>query len=159
MVKDGIPFGRYELLERIGRGGMAEIYRARLSGPGGFEKIVAIKRLLPVWSANADFATMFVDEAKVLTHLLHPNIVHVYELGVEGNELYIVMEYIAGKNLKECLPLCRSRGVAFPLSLALYVSRETLAGLDYAHTRKTPQGTPLALVHRDISPQNLLVST
>ncbi len=152
------PFGRYELLERIGRGGMAEIYRARLSGPRGFEKIVAIKRLLPVWSQNAEFVAMLVDEAKVLTHLVHPNIVNVYELGVEAGEAYIAMEYVPGLNLKQYFHSLKKQRESMPLSIALYAVAQVLKGLDYAHTRRTADGAPLSLVHRDVSPQNVLVS-
>lgn len=153
-----VPFGRYLLLERIKRGGMAEVYRAKVVGTEGFEKIVAIKRILPHLAANDDFVTMFIDEAKIVSLLNHQNICPVIELGRCDDGLYIVMEYIWGRDLRQILNALSRAGRLMPLSIAAYIAGRIAEGLDYAHRRSGPRGEALSIVHRDISPQNVLAS-
>ncbi len=151
-------FGRYLLTERIATGGMAEIFKAKLVGVMGFEKTVVIKRILPFWSGRRDFVTMLVDEAKILVHLNHPNIVQVFELGCEEETYYIAMEYVEGIDLRGLISRCRAVDRKLPQDIALYVILESLAGLSYAHERSLKDRGPLQIVHRDVSPQNILLS-
>ncbi|RYE93661.1 MAG: serine/threonine protein kinase [Myxococcales bacterium] len=157
-------FGRYRLLERLGEGGMAEVFRAKSFGVEGFEKIVAIKRILPRLARYRDFVAMFVREAKVLVRLSHANVVQVFDLGrVEGKgdeppAYFMAMEYIAGLDLATMLTRCQQVGVRPPPGLATYVAAEVAKGLDHAHRRRGEGGQPMGLVHRDVSPQNILLS-
>ena len=153
-----VPFGRYLLLERIKRGGMAEVYRAKVVAAEGFEKIVAIKRILPHLAANEDFVSMFIDEAKIVSLLNHQNICPVIELGKCDDGLYIVMEYIWGRDLRQILNALGRSGRLMPVTVAAYVAGRIAEGLDYAHRRVGPKGVPLDIVHRDVSPQNILIS-
>jgi TonB family protein len=154
----GTPFGQYELIEPIATGGMAEVYRARMRGVEGFQKIVAIKRILPHLTDNDEFVTMFVDEAKLAAQLQHPNIIHIYDLGKIERSYYIAMEYIDGKDLRSILRALDEKKSRLPLGLALFIASRLAAALDYAHRKKDLQGKAMALVHRDISPQNVLIS-
>jgi len=150
-------FGSYFLLKKIATGGMAELYKAKKSGEKGFEKLLAIKMILPHLSANEEFISMFIDEAKVAALLNHQNIVQIYDLGKIENSYCIVMEYVRGKDLKSTL----SRGVKSKSRIgvehACLVTASALAGLSYAH-RKRDKGRDLKIVHRDISPQNILIT-
>jgi len=157
-LPSGTPFGQYELIEPIATGGMAEVYRARMSGVEGFEKIVAIKRILPHLTDNHEFVTMFVDEAKLAAQLQHPNIVHIYDLGKIERSYYIAMEYIDGRDLRSILRTLEEHQVRLPLGFALFIASRLAAALDYAHHKRDLQGTAMALVHRDVSPQNVLIS-
>ncbi|MGD1148034.1 MAG: TonB family protein [Thermoanaerobaculaceae bacterium] len=152
------PFGQYELIEPIATGGMAEVYRARMKGVEGFQKIVAIKRILAHLTDNDEFVTMFVDEAKLAAQLQHPNIIHIYDLGKIERSYYIAMEYIDGKDLRSILRTLDDKKARLPLGLALFIGSRLAAALDYAHRKKDLQGTAMALVHRDVSPQNVLIS-
>jgi TonB family protein len=154
----GTAFGSYELLEPIATGGMAEVYRARMRGMEGFEKIVAIKRILPHLSDNNEFVSMFIDEAKLAAQLQHPNIIHIYDLGRIERSYYIAMEYVDGRDLRSLLRLLDEKGTWLPLGLAILVGARLAAALDYAHRKHDLHGQALALVHRDISPQNILIS-
>jgi len=151
-------FGRYQLLEKIAAGGMAEVYRARMSGEEGFAKIVAIKRILPHMADNDDFITMFIDEAKLAAQLTHNNIIHIYDLGKEDAYHYIAMEYVEGKDLRSILKQAAEKGYPLPVELALFVASKIANALDYAHRRMGMDGKELNLVHRDVSPQNVLIS-
>jgi TonB family protein len=151
-------FGRYELLQKIGAGGMAEVFKARMSGEQGFEKIVAIKRIVPHMATNSDFVTMFVDEAKLAAQLNHNNITHIYDLGKVDAWHYIAMEYVEGKDLRTLLKLAKERRFPLPAELALFIASKIANALDYAHRRPAPDGSELNLVHRDVSPQNILIS-
>ncbi len=151
-------FGRYQLLEKIGAGGMAEVFKARMKGEQGFEKIVAIKRIVPHMATNAEFVTMFVDEAKLAAQLNHNNITHIYDLGKVDAWHYIAMEYVDGKDLRTLLKLGKERGFPLPAELALFIAAKIANALDYAHRRPAPDGSELNLVHRDVSPQNILIS-
>jgi CheY-like chemotaxis protein/tRNA A-37 threonylcarbamoyl transferase component Bud32 len=151
-------FGRYTLLEKIAAGGMAEVFKARMRGEEGFEKIVAIKRILPHMADNDDFITMFVDEAKLAAQLTHNNLIHIYDLGKVDQYHYIAMEYVEGKDLRSILKLGSERDFALPPELALFVASKIANALDYAHRRVGMDGKELNLVHRDVSPQNILIS-
>ena len=152
-------FGAYEILERIAAGGMAELYKARRSGVEGFQKIVAIKRILPHLADNEEFIAMFADEAKLAAQLNHPNIVHIFDLGkIEGGGYFIAMEYVDGRDLRALLNAAHETGVPLPAPLAVYVASKVAAALDYAHRRKDAEGRELTIVHRDVSPQNILIS-
>ncbi len=151
-------FGRYQLLEKIAAGGMAEVYRARMRGEEGFEKIVAIKRILPHMADNDDFITMFIDEAKLAAQLTHNNIIHIYDLGKEDAYHYIAMEYVEGKDLRSILKTASEKGYPLPVDLALFIASKVANALDYAHRRMGLDGKELNLVHRDVSPQNVLIS-
>ena len=157
-LPQGAPFGHYELMELIATGGMAEVYKARMRGVEGFQKIVAIKRILPHLTDNDDFVTMFIDEAKLAAQLQHPNIIHIYDLGKIERSYYIAMEYIDGKDLRSILRTLEEKGRRLPLGLALYIGSRLAAALDYAHRKKDLQGKAMVLVHRDVSPQNVLIS-
>jgi TonB family protein len=154
----GTTFGSYELMEPIATGGMAEVYRARMRGMEGFEKIVAIKRILPHLSDNDEFVSMFIDEAKLAAQLQHPNIIHIYDLGRIERSYYIAMEYVDGRDLRSLLRLLEEKSTRLPLGLAILVGARLAAALDYAHRKRDLRGQALALVHRDISPQNILIS-
>src|SRR5687767_6952669 len=142
--------GRYLLMGEIASGGMATVYRGKLLGIEGFEKDVAIKKILPVWSHNKEFVDMLIDEAKVLVHLHHNNIVQVIELGRESESFFIVMEFVDGFDLKKILTRLKQDNQTLPLELCLYLTREICLGLEFAHTRKNRNNQPLSIVHRDI---------
>ncbi|HEX4952197.1 MAG TPA: TonB family protein [Thermoanaerobaculia bacterium] len=154
----GQPFGPYMLLERIAVGGMAEVWKARRSGVEGFEKTLAIKRILPHLTENSAFVTMFVDEAKLAALLSHPNIIHIYDLGRLGSDYYIAMEYVEGHNLREILTTARDRDAKVPVGLALLIGARLASALEHAHHKRGADGRELGLVHRDVSPQNVLIS-
>ncbi|RME44201.1 MAG: PEGA domain-containing protein [Deltaproteobacteria bacterium] len=150
--------GKYELLRKIASGGMGEVFLARQVGEGGFEKILAIKRILPHLTEDETFVRMFLDEARTSARLNHVNIVQIYELGKEAGVHFIAMEYVHGLDLRRILDRQREAGGGLPPALSLFVIREALTGLHYAHRQTTPEGIPLGIVHRDISPQNILIS-
>src|SRR5262245_26234333 len=143
-------FGAYEILERIAAGGMAELYKARRSGVEGFQKILAIKKILPHLADNEEFIAMFADEAKLAAQLNHPNIVHIFDLGkIEGGGYFIAMEYVDGRDLRALLNAAQDLGVPLPTPLAVYVASKVAAALDYAHRRKDSEGREMTIVHRD----------
>lgn len=150
-------FGRYCLLERLSTGGMAEIFRARLFFPKDPTTYLVIKRILPHFADDAEFITMFVDEARITTQLSHPNICQLYELGRLDGGYYIVMEYIAGRDILSLINWYRRQRSFLPPSQVAYIVAEICAGLDYAHAKRDSRGNPLDVVHRDISPQNVLL--
>ena len=152
------PSQRYEVVERLDAGGMAEVFRGKATSIEGFEKKVAIKRVLPHLAQNQKFVNMFLDEAKLSLYLDHANIVSVFDLGRAGHTYFIVMEYIDGPNLKKVVEWYAQRGEFLPVELAAYIVIEMCKGLDYAHNKVDPAGVPLHIVHRDISPPNVLVS-
>jgi serine/threonine protein kinase len=151
-------FGKYYLYDRLAVGGMAEIFRAKMFGVDGFEKDMVVKQILPQYARNREFIQMFVDEAKITVSLSHGNIVPVFELGQIDGVYFIAMEEVDGRNLGEILDACIERGLPLNQPHALFVAAEMLAGLAFAHRRTDDQGRPLGIVHRDISPQNILLS-
>ncbi len=152
-------FGQYEILERIASGGMAELYKAKRTGVEGFQKIVAIKKILPHLADDEEFVTMFADEAKLAAQLNHPNIIHIYDLGkIQAGGYFIAMEYVDGRDLRAIQQAGREMGVPLPVPLAVYVASKVASALDYAHRRRDAEGRELNIVHRDVSPQNILIS-
>lgn len=151
-------FGKYLLLERIGRGGMAEVYRSKTFGTAGFVKECAIKKILTSLLDDEQFVRMFVDEAKLTAFLTHPNIVQVLDLGELDGQLFIAMEYVPGKDLLDMLARSARRGIRIPVELTLYIVMELLKGLDFAHKALDATGEPMNIVHRDVSPSNILLS-
>ncbi|MEE2961563.1 MAG: serine/threonine-protein kinase [Myxococcota bacterium] len=152
-----VKFGNYLLLDRVNVGGMAEIFRAKSFGLQGFEKILAIKRILPNMAEDDEFINMFVDEARIAVQLNHPNIVQIYELGMYREQYYIAMEYVSGRDLRQILDNFRGSERKLPLSVAAYIIIRICEGLDYAHSKEDGKGRPLNVIHRDVSPQNILV--
>ncbi|MGH9316752.1 MAG: protein kinase domain-containing protein [Thermoanaerobaculia bacterium] len=152
-------FGQYEILERIAAGGMAELYKARRSGVEGFQKIVAIKKILPHLADNEEFITMFADEAKLAAQLNHPNIVHIFDLGkIEAGGYFIAMEFVEGRELQAILQSAREFGTPLAAPLAVHIASKVASALDYAHRRRDADGRDLNVVHRDVSPPNILIS-
>jgi serine/threonine protein kinase len=150
--------GRFRLLGRIGEGGMAEVYRAMMIGPEGFERELVLKRILPRLSQSGDFKTMFIREAKICAQMLHPNIVQIYEFGAAEGGYFIAMESIQGVTLRELLTSLRKDERAIPHNIAADITRQICIGLDYAHTLRSPDGEPLEIVHQDISPTNIMLA-
>jgi serine/threonine protein kinase len=152
------PFGKYLLLERISVGGMAEVFKAKAFGVEGFEKIIAIKKILPSMAEDADFIQMFIDEAKICSQLNHANVCQVFELGKIEESHFIAMEYIWGKDLLQIQNRFRRLRKNMSLQQAAFVASKVCEGLDYAHRKKDANGKPLNIIHRDVSPQNIIVS-
>jgi hypothetical protein len=148
--------GKYMLHERIGAGGMAEVYRATYSPEGGFEKQVALKRVLPNFADDVEFVTLFRREAELCSMLHHPNIVQVFDLGRHGNTYFLAMEYVDGLPMSAVLSGRGWQGL--PISAVTFLGAELASALDYLHRRTTRTGEPLHLVHRDVNPPNVLVS-
>jgi serine/threonine-protein kinase len=137
---------------------MAEIYLARQLGPEGFEKLLVVKRILPHLAENDDFVTMFLDEARIAARLNHPNVVQIFDLGAQDDTFFIAMEYIHGEDVRRVWKQAERMGQPIPTELICRIIIDACAGLDYAHKKTDPSGRPLNIVHRDISPQNILVS-
>jgi serine/threonine-protein kinase len=150
--------GPYRLIDQIAVGGMAEIYRAKVAGVGGFEKLVALKVIHPNYSDDHEFVQMLVDEAKLAVQLQHANIVQTFDLGCVENQYYIAMEMIDGIDLYRLLRRASEKDIEFPFEVAAFIAQEAAQGLDYAHRKRDEKGRPLEIVHRDISPQNILCS-
>jgi serine/threonine protein kinase len=146
---------KYLLLEKIGSGGMAEIFRARSKGVAGFERELVIKRILSHLCEDKEFVDMFIQEAKTVAILTHPNIVQIFDLGRISGQYFISMEYIPGKDLGT---IYRKKGGPFPPEIAAYIIKEVLKALSYAHNKRDERNIPLEIVHRDVSPQNILIS-
>jgi hypothetical protein len=152
-------YGRYTLVRRVAVGGMAEIWKAKALGPAGFQKTVAIKRVLPQLAEDKDFIEMFIEEAKLAAELVHPNIVQIFDFGQVGpTEYYIAMEYVPGANVSRMQKAARERGGKIPHGIGIYLVAEAAKGLAHAHSYTDASGTPMRIVHRDISPQNILVT-
>ncbi|MGD8388105.1 MAG: protein kinase [Desulfobacteraceae bacterium] len=150
--------GKYTLLDRIAVGGMAELYRAMIRGDQGFEKLIAIKRLLPHLADEDNVVTSFIDEAKLAALLQHRNIVQIYDFGsMEGN-YFIAMEYLFGKDLQAMIKKANELEYNLKLETALFMATQICEALDYAHNRKDLQGNPLHIIHRDVSPQNIFIT-
>jgi serine/threonine-protein kinase len=157
-LPEPIQFGKYTLFERIGRGGMADVYKGRVSGPQGFERTFVVKRILPHLSDDATFIKMFVEEAKLSARLAHPNIVQIFELGAVEGEYFISMEYIRGRDLSETMrAIWKAMGPPRP-ELVAYIGREACRALSYAHSLADERGRSLGMIHRDVSPSNIMMS-
>jgi serine/threonine protein kinase len=158
-VNAGEPtFGPYRFLQRVAVGGMAEVFKATRTGIGGFEKVVAVKRLLTHLGRNRKLVDLFINEAKMVAGLNHPNIVQIFDLGKIDDSYFIAMEYVHGRDLLSVARRARERGMRMPMDLAGLVVRGICAALGYAHRKQDDQGRPMRIVHRDVSPQNILLS-
>ncbi|GEN09354.1 Serine/threonine protein kinase [Myxococcus fulvus] len=157
-MKKPTLFGKYLLLERINVGGMAEVFIAKAFGVEGFERILAIKKILPTMAEDEEFITMFIDEARISVQLNHANIVHIHELGKHDDAYFIAMEYVAGRDVRTILERYRRRKEIMPTAQAVFVASKLCDGLDYAHRKKDARGQDLHIIHRDVSPQNVLIS-
>ena len=152
-------FGKYTIIKKLAGGGMAEIFLACDLGPAGVGRFLAIKKALAHFSENEEFIDMFKNEGKVACNLKHGNIAPIYEFGFENNQLYLSMEYISGRNLRELIRKTMSLKTALEIPYSIYMIKEVAAGLNYAHNAvDSSTGQPLHLIHRDISPQNVMIS-
>lgn len=151
-------FGQYVLLEKVASGGMAELFKAKKLGIEGFERVLAIKRILPHISSDEEFIDMFIAEAKLVARLSHKNIAQIYDFGKIGENYFIAMEYVKGKDLRALLKRCAEKDIKVPVELAIFIAKEALSALGYAHKQKDSTGKDLKLIHRDVSPQNILIS-
>lgn len=152
----GQRFGEYDLVERIAVGGMAEVWKARVTGLAGFQKTLVVKKILDGLARDEEFVRLFIDEARIAVMLQHHNIVQVFDLGTADGSLYMAMEYVQGEDLSRIVKRLGER--PFPVGLALFITGEVLKALRFAHERRDEQGRSLSLVHCDISPQNVLLS-
>ena len=157
-TEPGEDFGEYTLLDRIAVGGMAEVWRARRRGVEGFQKTVAIKKILSHLTGSADFVSMFIDEAKLAAQLNHNNIIQIYDLGKVEHDFFIAMEYVDGKDLRSILTAAEAQDQPLPPGLGLFIISAVARALDYAHRKRDFEDRALGLVHRDVSPQNVLIS-
>ncbi len=156
---DGEKDGRYQVVERLAEGGMAVVDLVVARGPDGFERELVLKRIRPHLSRDPRFARMFIDEARIASQLNHPNIVHISELGKIDGVYFLAMEYVPGVDLDRLRRTIADRGERFPIGLAAFITVEVCRALDYAHHKRSADGSPLRIVHRDVSPQNVLIST
>ncbi|MBP1712154.1 MAG: serine/threonine protein kinase with domain [Deltaproteobacteria bacterium] len=153
-----IRFGKYLLLEKLATGGMAQLYRAKIVGVQGFEKFVALKQILPHLAEEKEFLGSFIDEAKLAALLQHQNIVQIYDFGNVEGTYFITMEYLFGKDLRMIAEKARERNLSFSLEHSLHIISRVCSGLDYAHKLKDFHGSPMSIIHRDISPQNIIIT-
>jgi len=153
-----VSFGKYLLLEKIGEGGMAQLHRAKTTDVHGAEKLLAIKRILPQLSGERDLVKAFLEEAKLTASLDHENIIRIYDSGQVNSSCFIVMEYLSGKDLKQIFDESKEKGLPLGFEQALFITSQICSGLDCAHKLTDSQGTPLHILHRDISPQNILIT-
>src|SRR6185312_10004705 len=151
-------FGPYRLVRQIAVGGMAEIHLAKTKGIAGFEKYVALKMIHPNFAEDDQFIQMLVDEAKIAVQLNHGNIAQTFDLGRVGDTYYITMEYVDGADLYKLLRRSSEMDLETPLDVCAFVGKEIASALDHAHRKKDHTGKPLGIVHRDVSPQNVLIS-
>lgn len=149
---------RYRVIEKLASGGMAEVFRAESAGLEGFKKQVAIKRVLPHLSEKKKFISMFLDEARLSAHLSHSNVAQVFDIGVGDNAFFIVMEYVDGADLKAVIEAMKKHGREFPVEDAVFIAIKICEGLCYAHELVDGDGKPLTIVHRDMSPPNVLIT-
>jgi len=150
--------GKYALLRRLGKGGMAEVFLAKQTGLEGFEKLVVVKRILPQLAHNEDFVTMFLDEARTAADLRHPNVVSIFEVGEDAGTYFLAMEYLHGADIRKIQRQSVQTNTPIPLQHAVQIVVDAAAGLHYAHTKSSLNGEPLRIIHRDVSPQNILVT-
>lgn len=153
-----IPFGDYFLLEKLNTGGMAEVFKAKTFGVEGFERIVAVKKILPSIAEDKEFISMFIDEAKIAVQLNHSNIAQIFDLGNINDEYYIALEYVPGHDLRVIYDRCVRHNRKLDIACVCYIVSKICEGLDFAHNKKDANGEPMNIIHRDISPQNILLS-
>ncbi len=150
-------YGRYFLVDRLATGGMAEVYRAVTRGVEGFRRTFVVKRILSEKAASPTFIRMFCDEARISALLNHPNIVQVYDFGHVGGTYFLAMEYLVGKDVSSLMRVLRAAKVAVPPAIAAFIAREAAIGLHHAHTLRSATGQPLGIVHRDVTPSNIML--
>lgn len=153
-----LKLGDYQLIEKIAQGGMAQVYKAKTIDPLGIERLVVIKRILPHIASHPEYIDMLIDEAKIAVNFTHGNIAQIYDLGRSGDDYFIVMEYVDGKTISQILRELKKRGENIPVEIAAFCFIEICKGLDYIHRKQDSQGKTLGVVHRDISPQNIILS-
>jgi len=153
-----IQYGKFLLLDRIARGGMAELCRAKIIGSQGFEKLIAIKKILPHLADQEEFVSAFIDEARLAAFLQHRNIVQIFDFGEIAGSYFISMEYLSGQPLRILMNLARKNDRPLPLGVILFIVAEICTGLDYAHNLKNFSGEALNIIHRDIGPQNVFLT-
>ena len=158
-VRNQFRAGKYRLLHHIGQGGMAEVFVGQLDGPGGFEKKVVIKRILAHLANDAEFVEMFLQEARLAARLSHPNVVQIFEVGSDGGDFFIAMEYVKGVDLGVLLRAFGQMKEQLPLGIVLQIANDLCAGLDAAHSWCDDTGKPSPIIHRDISPHNIIVAS
>ena len=158
LIPQGSRIGKYEIVRRIAFGGMAEIYLARVSGIQGFQKHVVLKRILPQYAAKEDFVRMFLREARLAATLDQANIAHVHDIGEVGGSYFYTMEYLHGEDVRAIMRGLALRGERMPLEHAIAIVLGAASGLHYAHEKKGPDGQSLGIVHRDVSPSNIVVT-
>ena len=159
MAKGPERFGKYTLLEKLASGGMAEIFLSRAPGAEGIRKFVAIKRILPQFSDSKEYKEMFTSEAKIAVNLSHSNVVSIHEFGIQSKQLFLVMEYVEGRNLRQILNKMKELSIRLSLDQVIYIVKEVAAGLDHAHRCiDDSTGQDLNIIHRDMSPQNIMMS-
>ena len=162
VLKKPVPFGKYFLLDRINVGGMAEVFRAKTIGVEGFERVLAVKRILPNIAEDEEFITMFIDEAKIAVQLSHATIAQIFDLGRVEDSHFIALEFVHGKDLRAIYDRCKQKlidgSAVMPIAMTCFVIMKACEGLDYAHNKRDQRGSELHLVHRDVSPQNILIS-
>src|SRR6478735_1999326 len=152
-------FGKYHVLEKIAQGGMAEVYKVKTIGIAGFEKVQALKRILPQQAREGRFIRSFIDEARIAVELTHRNIVQVFDFGKADGELFMAMELIEGRDLRTAMTQAVNRDYPAPVPIAAHIIAEVSSGLDYAHRKADGYGNPLGIVHCDVSPSNVMLST
>jgi serine/threonine protein kinase len=157
-VRDPVKFGDYYLFERVAVGGMAEVFKAVSYGVEGFERLCAIKRVLPSISEDQEFINMFIDEAKIAVRLAHANIGQVFELGNAEDSYFIAMEFVAGRDTRAIFDRERKLGRRLDIPMCCHIVKEVCEALEYAHKKRDDNQVPLGIIHRDVSPQNVLVS-
>jgi hypothetical protein len=150
-------YGKYEIVAPLATGGMADLFLARQRGPSGFEALAVVKRIRQHLAANPEFVRLFLGEARLAAQLRHPNVVSVYDAGQEGGEYFFVMEYVHGRDLRAILDVAAGHGRVITVDEAISIAVGVCAGLHHAHERTDATGQPLGIVHRDISPSNVLV--
>jgi serine/threonine protein kinase len=158
MTAPAARVGRYELVRRLAAGGMAELHLARMAGPPGFEKQVVVKQILPIFSATPAYVDMFLDEARLAGKLNHPNLVQVIDVGRDGDRWFIVMEYLHGHDLRDILAALQRRDRRMPIVHAVDITIGICAGLHHAHELRDEEGRSREIVHRDVSPRNVVVT-
>ncbi|MGH1467534.1 MAG: serine/threonine protein kinase [Bdellovibrionales bacterium] len=152
-------FGKYQLIEKIAEGGMAELYLAKSSKFQGLEKYLIIKRILPCYSGSGELVKMFINEAKINMNMSHSNIVSIFDFGIENGRFFIAMEYVQGQNLRGLLKMLAVAGSELSISEKIYIVAQAAAGLDYSHRCKDiVTSLPLNIIHRDVSPENIMVN-
>lgn len=157
LVAGAVIMGRYRFEKLLGAGGMAEVFLARQTAIGGFEKLVVIKRILPGLAIEASFVDMFLYEARIAARVNHPNVVQIHDVGRDGSQYFIVMEYVNGWDLAVVLRNCLKLGISVPVSVGLTIGRDIFRALSAAHMALDETGKPAPVVHRDVSPHNILV--